>query len=30
MVNASVDLADLRHFLEDWRAVIRERSVTDP
>lgn len=30
MVNASVDLADLRHFLEDWRAVIRERSVTEP
>lgn len=30
MVNASVDLADLRRFLEDWRAVIRERSVTDP
>lgn len=29
MVNASVDLADLRRFLEDWRAVIRERSVTD-
>jgi hypothetical protein len=30
MVNASVDLADLRRFLEDWRAVNRERSVTDP
>jgi hypothetical protein len=29
MVNASVDLADLRRFLEDWRIVIRERSVTD-
>ena len=30
MVNASVDLADLRRFVEDWRVVIRERSVTDP
>ena len=29
MVNAAVDLADLRRFLEDWRAVTRERSVTD-
>lgn len=29
MVNAAVDLADLRRFIEDWRAVTRERSVTD-
>ena len=29
MVNADLDLEELRRFLDDWRAVIRERSVCD-
>jgi hypothetical protein len=29
MVNAGVDLPELRRFISDWRAVIDERSVTE-
>jgi hypothetical protein len=29
MVNADVDLPQLRRFISDWRAVIDERSVTE-
>ncbi len=29
MVNAEVDLPELRHFISDWRAVTDERSVTE-
>ena len=29
MVNADVDLPELRRFISDWRAVINERSMTE-
>ena len=29
MVNAEVDLPDLRRFISDWKAVIKELSVTE-
>jgi hypothetical protein len=30
MVNAAVDLPALRRFLDDYRTVVRERTVTEP
>src|SRR5260370_7292779 len=29
MVNAEVDLPELRRFISDWRALTNERSVTE-
>jgi hypothetical protein len=30
MVNANVDLPEVRRFVEDWRTLVRDRNVTDP
>jgi hypothetical protein len=30
MVNADVNLPELRRFIQDWRAVSAERTITDP
>ncbi len=30
MLNADASLPELRRFITDWRAVINERSITDP
>jgi hypothetical protein len=30
MLNAGVDLPELRHFIDDWRTLSRERTITEP